>query len=182
MAPIRDEAAELDAEFSRLYRTYAHDLRRFAVYLSGDPALADDMVSEAFARAWTTRDRLEFSTVRGYLFAIVRNLFLQHQRRAWRRQPLDEQMIPGVADRQLARTYRGPPRRGGAVGNLRGAATSLAVTRAVEAWFAQAACAYSPRNGSFPRVTNRPPPGSPMPGGRRWRSGRMLPGRSASRS
>ena len=93
MAPIRDEAAELDAEFSRLYRTYAHDLRRFAVYLSGDPALADDLVSEAFARAWTTRDRVEFSTVRGYLFAIVRNLFLQHQRRAWRRQPLDEQMI-----------------------------------------------------------------------------------------
>ena len=92
MAPTRDEAAELDAEFSRLYRTHARDLRRFAVYLSGDPALADDLVSEAFARAWTTRDRVEFSTVRGYLFAIVRNLFLQHQRRAWRRQPLDEQM------------------------------------------------------------------------------------------
>ena len=42
--------------------------------------------------------------------------------------------IPGAADRQLARTYRDPPRRGGAVGNLRGAGTSLAVTRAVGAW------------------------------------------------
>ena len=93
MTPIRHEAAEEDAEFSRLYRTHAHDLRRFAVYLSGNPALADDLVSEAFVRAWTTRDRIEFSTVRGYLFAIVRNLFLQHQRRAWRRQPLDERMI-----------------------------------------------------------------------------------------
>jgi RNA polymerase sigma factor (sigma-70 family) len=93
MAPIRDEAAELDIEFSRLYRTYSYDLRRFAVYLSGDPALADDMVSEAFARAWTTRDRIEFSTVRGYLFAIVRNLFLHHRRQAWRRQDLDERMI-----------------------------------------------------------------------------------------
>lgn len=51
MSPTRDEAAEVDAEFSRLYRAYAHDLRRFAVYLSGDPTLADDMVSEAFARA-----------------------------------------------------------------------------------------------------------------------------------
>ena len=93
MAPIRHEAAEPNVEFSIFYRAHAHELRRFAVYLSGDPALADDMVSEAFARAWTTRDRVEFSTVRGYLFAIVRNLFLQHQRRAWRRQPLDEQMV-----------------------------------------------------------------------------------------
>lgn len=93
MRPILHGSADLDLEFSRLYRDYARDLRRFALYLSGDPALADDMVSEAFARAWTTRDRVEFSTVRGYLFAIVRNLFLHHQRRAWRRQPLDERVI-----------------------------------------------------------------------------------------
>ena len=93
MTTGRHEAAELDVEFSGLYHSYAHDLRRFAVYLSGNPALADDMVSEAFVRAWTSRDRIEFSTVRGYLFAIVRNLFLQHQRRAWRRQPLDERAI-----------------------------------------------------------------------------------------
>jgi RNA polymerase sigma-70 factor (ECF subfamily) len=93
MTPVRQKAAELDVQFSRVYRSNAHDLRRFAVYLSGDPELADDMVSEAFVRAWTTRDRIDFSTVRGYLFAIVRNLFLQHRRRAWRRQPLDERTI-----------------------------------------------------------------------------------------
>jgi RNA polymerase sigma-70 factor (ECF subfamily) len=89
-------------EFSDLYRTYAHDLRRFAVYLSGSGVLADDLVSEAFVRAWTARDRIEFSTVRGYLFAIVRNLFLQQQRHQRRREPLDEQMIddrPGPEER-----------------------------------------------------------------------------------
>ncbi len=41
--------------------THAHDLRRFAVYLSGNTALADDLVSEAFVRAWTTRDRIALS-------------------------------------------------------------------------------------------------------------------------
>jgi len=92
MAPFRDEAARPDAEFSIVYRTYAHDLRRFAVYLSGSETLADDLVAEAFVRAWTVRDRIEFPTVRGYLFAIVRNLFLQHQRRESRRRPLDEEM------------------------------------------------------------------------------------------
>jgi DNA-directed RNA polymerase specialized sigma24 family protein len=63
-------------DFAGLYGAYAHDLRRFALYLSGDAALADDLVSEAFVRAWTVRERVEMATVRGYLFAIVRNLFL----------------------------------------------------------------------------------------------------------
>jgi RNA polymerase sigma-70 factor, ECF subfamily len=93
MAPIRDQAVEPGVEFSSIYRTYAHDLRRFAVYLSGNAALADDLVADAFVRAWTVRDRVEFATVRGYLFTIVRNLYLQHQRRERRRQPLDEGLI-----------------------------------------------------------------------------------------
>ncbi|MBE3110889.1 MAG: sigma-70 family RNA polymerase sigma factor [Acidobacteria bacterium] len=93
MNPMRDEAPQPDVEFSGLYRTYAHELRRFAVFLSGNPALADDLVSEAFVRAWSVRGRIEFSTVRGYLFAIVRNLFLQQIRHERRRRPLDERMI-----------------------------------------------------------------------------------------
>jgi DNA-directed RNA polymerase specialized sigma24 family protein len=36
-----------------LYREHARDVHRFALYLSGDPALADDLVSEAFVRVWT---------------------------------------------------------------------------------------------------------------------------------
>jgi RNA polymerase sigma-70 factor (ECF subfamily) len=102
MAPVRDTVGRPAVEFSDLYGTYAHDLRRFAMYLSGSAALADDLVSEAFVRAWTVRDRIEFSTVRGYLFAIVRNLFLQQQRHDRRRQPLDERMIddrPGPEER-----------------------------------------------------------------------------------
>jgi RNA polymerase sigma-70 factor (ECF subfamily) len=93
MAPFPGRADEPDAEFSSAYRTYAHDLRRFAVYLSGNAAVADDLVAEAFVRAWTVRDRIEFSTVRGYLFAIVRNLFLQQRRRDKRGQPLDDGLI-----------------------------------------------------------------------------------------
>jgi RNA polymerase sigma-70 factor, ECF subfamily len=93
MAPFRGRADEPEAEFSSIYRTHAHELRRFAVYLSGNTAVADDLVAEAFVRAWTVRDRIEFSTVRGYLFAIIRNLFLQHRRREQRGQPLDDAMI-----------------------------------------------------------------------------------------
>lgn len=93
MAPFPGHADEPDAELASVYRAHAHDLRRFAVYLSGNAAVADDLVAEAFVRARTVRDRIEFSTVRGYLFAIVRNLFLQYRRREQRGQPLDDGLI-----------------------------------------------------------------------------------------
>ena len=85
-------------DFARLYREHAADVHRFAVYLSGDPSLADDLVSEAFVRVWTARERVELTTVRGYLFAIVRNLLLQHLRHERRRVPLDEHIADDRAD------------------------------------------------------------------------------------
>ncbi len=92
------DAAPL-AEFTGIYHAYAKDLRRFALYLAGDAALADDLVSEAFVRAWTARDRVELSTVRAYLFTIVRNLFLHHVRDQRRRAPLDTRVESAVDDR-----------------------------------------------------------------------------------
>ena len=89
-------------DFAGLYGAYARDLRRFALYLSGDPALSDNLVSEAFVRVWAARERVEWPTVRGYLFAIVRNLFLQHLRQQRRHAPLDESAVdhrPGPEDR-----------------------------------------------------------------------------------
>jgi RNA polymerase sigma-70 factor, ECF subfamily len=76
--------------FDELFEAHAGELRRFALYLSGDPALADDLVSESFVRVWSGRDRVDMATVRAYLFTIVRNLFLHHVRGAKRRLPLDE--------------------------------------------------------------------------------------------
>ena len=79
-------------DFSTLYRAYARDLRRYVLFLSGDGALADDIVSETFIRMWNARARMDLATVKGYLFAIARNLFLQQRRHAHRVAALDEQM------------------------------------------------------------------------------------------
>ena len=97
----RDVATPL-VDFAGLYREHARDVHRFALYLSGEPALADDLVSEAFMRVWTARSRVDLATVRGYLFAIVRNLFLQNVHRERRRAPLDDRMAadqPGPEER-----------------------------------------------------------------------------------
>jgi RNA polymerase sigma-70 factor (ECF subfamily) len=82
-------------DFGALYLAHARDLRKFALYLSGDAAVADDLVSEAFVRAWTVRERVEMATVRGYLFTIVRNLFLKQRRRERREVSLDERLADG---------------------------------------------------------------------------------------
>jgi RNA polymerase sigma-70 factor, ECF subfamily len=77
-------------DFSELYRTYAGDVHRFALFLSGDAALADDIVSETFIRLWHARGRVDLPTVKGYLLAIARNLFLAERRQARRMTALDE--------------------------------------------------------------------------------------------
>ncbi|MBM3311347.1 MAG: hypothetical protein FJY80_07550 [Candidatus Aminicenantes bacterium] len=38
--------------FEQMFRAYARDVRRFALWISGDAAQADDLTSETFVRAW----------------------------------------------------------------------------------------------------------------------------------
>jgi RNA polymerase sigma-70 factor (ECF subfamily) len=98
MTPSRPEVVTPLTDFACLYREHAADVHRFAVYLSGDRPLAEDLVSEAFVRVWTARERVELTTVRGYLFAIVRNLYLRHLRHERRRAPLNERMADDRPD------------------------------------------------------------------------------------
>lgn len=78
--------------FHELYETYARDVYRFALYLSGDPAAADDVTSETFIRVWCSREPIRLATVKAYLLTIARNLWLMERRRSLRRQRLDETM------------------------------------------------------------------------------------------
>jgi hypothetical protein len=47
-------------DFSELYRTHAGDVHRFVLFLSGDPALEDDILSETFIRLWSPDGKLLF--------------------------------------------------------------------------------------------------------------------------
>jgi len=44
-------------DFSSLYRKYASDVYRFALYLSNERGEAEDITSETFVRAWTSPER-----------------------------------------------------------------------------------------------------------------------------
>lgn len=65
-------------------------MHRFVLFLSGDPTLADDILSETFIRLWHARKRVDLTTVKGYLLTIARNLFLADRRHVRRMTTLDE--------------------------------------------------------------------------------------------
>ena len=79
-------------DIESLYQRYAPDVRRFALFLSGDPVMADEITSDTFVSAWLARERICQPTVKGYLFAIARNLYRDTQRRHQRHAELDEEM------------------------------------------------------------------------------------------
>jgi RNA polymerase sigma-70 factor, ECF subfamily len=84
-----------------LYETYSRDVFRFALSLSGNWQDAEDITSETFVRAWVAEDSVRMATIKGYLFAIARNLFLKDVRTKSRHTELDE----SIADRRQNHPY-----------------------------------------------------------------------------
>jgi RNA polymerase sigma-70 factor, ECF subfamily len=92
--------------FSDLYRAHARDVHRFALFQSGDPDLAEDIVSETYIRLWHARERVDLTTVKAYLLAIARNLFLEQRRRAVRRTDLHDDHADPRASPEAAAAAR----------------------------------------------------------------------------
>jgi len=93
-AAMMDSSMEeaLMTDLSTLYKKYASDVFRFALYLSGDRNQAEDITSETFVRVWTSPEPIEVATVKGYLLTIARNLFLHGLRRRSRHVQLDTEL------------------------------------------------------------------------------------------
>jgi RNA polymerase sigma-70 factor (ECF subfamily) len=79
--------------FSDLYRQHADAVFRLAWLLTGDRSDAEDLTSEAFARALAGEGRIVQATVRSYLYAIVRNLAASRLRRPVVELPADDEAI-----------------------------------------------------------------------------------------
>ncbi len=93
--------------FEELYARHASAVYRFALSLSGNRATAEDITSETFVRVWSARDRVELTTVIGYLVTIARHLYLEQLRRDRRHSVLDhdpEDAAPGPQERAAGRS------------------------------------------------------------------------------
>jgi RNA polymerase sigma-70 factor (ECF subfamily) len=85
--------------FHELYERHWRDVYRFALFLSGNPAHAEDLASDTFMRAWNARGSIREATVRAYLLTITRNLWRDMKRRDSRLVPLEEAGVPSIAAR-----------------------------------------------------------------------------------
>ena len=88
--------------FHAMYERHSKDVYRYAFWLSGSADDADDITSETFARAWVGREEIRTETVKAYLFAIARNLYLKGIRHVKRQTDLPPQHAdPKPAPEQL---------------------------------------------------------------------------------
>jgi len=72
-------------DLQSLYERHAPAVRRFALFLCGDPMMADDITSETFMRALRAHEHIRQATVKSYLFTIARNIYRDFGRRGARR-------------------------------------------------------------------------------------------------
>ena len=70
--------------FQDMYRKYRPDVFRFAYWLCRNYHDAEDITSETFVRAWAGSSKLNAQTLKGYLLAIARNLWLDQLKRGKR--------------------------------------------------------------------------------------------------
>lgn len=98
-----------DPEFERLYGEHAEGLLSFLIYRTGDPALAEDLLADAFERAMRTRVRFDRrkASEKTWLYTIALNLLRDHARRIGAEQRAIAKVVPdahagytedGVAD------------------------------------------------------------------------------------
>jgi RNA polymerase sigma-70 factor (ECF subfamily) len=71
-------------DFEKLYADHAQPLYGFLVYRTGDPALAEDLLADAFERALRARRGYDPAKASGktWLYAIALNCLRDHARRA----------------------------------------------------------------------------------------------------
>ena len=84
-------------DFQSVYERFSRDVYRFALYLCGNRTQAEDITSETFIRLWTARGEIRTSTLKAYLLAIARNVYVTEIRRQSRLAPIE----PSLADTRV---------------------------------------------------------------------------------
>jgi RNA polymerase sigma-70 factor, ECF subfamily len=96
--PAPSPAAPVDSEFERDLTALIPHLRAFSRSLCRNRTLAEDLTQEALARAWGARARFETgSSLKAWVFTILRNEFYSHRRRAWREASWDAEKAERIA-------------------------------------------------------------------------------------
>jgi RNA polymerase sigma-70 factor (ECF subfamily) len=107
------------AAFRGVFEAHHPAIRRYLHHRAGDPAVAEELAAETFARAFAARDRFadEGVGVRAWLFAIATNLLRDELRARTRRRALAERLRREPA-RSVAPPVPTDPELAAALGTL----------------------------------------------------------------
>src|SRR3954451_24784317 len=95
------------ADFEGLYADHAENLLAFLVYKTGDRALAEDLLTDAFERVLTAKrgfDRRRASE-KTWLYTIALNLVRDHARRAAAEQRAVDRVEAGILEGGAQRSF-----------------------------------------------------------------------------
>ncbi|WP_078121684.1 sigma-70 family RNA polymerase sigma factor [Thiosocius teredinicola] len=86
-----ERSDDRESRFNQLIAVYMDDLYRYARWLSGNAAVADDLVQDTLMRAWRSMDKLnDPKAVKGWLLTILR----RENARRFERKSLPESGVP----------------------------------------------------------------------------------------
>ncbi len=87
----KNRSDDRESRFNQLIAVYMDDLYRYARWLSGNAAVADDLVQDTLMRAWRSMDKLnDPKAVKGWLLTILR----RENARRFERKSLPESGVP----------------------------------------------------------------------------------------
>jgi RNA polymerase sigma-70 factor (ECF subfamily) len=97
---------ERGQNFEQAYIDYAKKIYRYLYWQTSDSALAEDLTSEAFSRAWHKRQTFGDGSVQAWLFRIARNLLIDYRRKK-KELPLQDsaEIVESLSRNGLATTY-----------------------------------------------------------------------------
>ena len=81
MIPSGSANALTYAEFQRAFSDWYVPVRNFIYFRCGDMELAEDLTQDSFVKLWESRDRVERTTLKAYIYKIAQNQTINYQKR-----------------------------------------------------------------------------------------------------
>ena len=68
-------------EFEQAFDMYYSNVRNFLYYKTSQVELSEDVAQDAFVKLWETRDKIDKSSIKAYVFTIANNLMINKLKR-----------------------------------------------------------------------------------------------------
>ena len=82
--------------FTELYNQYVEKIYSYVYWRTSDAAIAEDITSEVFTKAWAAKEAFDGKHPQAWLYTIARNLITDHHRRL--RPTVDSEAIAELVD------------------------------------------------------------------------------------